>query len=218
MPPGIVQGPEAGLSSRTMIKIIGGTYRTRQLHVPPDATTTRPYTQRVKESVFNLLRGWFDDARVLDLFAGVGTVGLEAVSRGAAEVVMIERDRRIAAIANRNIDELGCGDRARVMIGDALGPMAAGAAPSPVDVMFVDPPYPMMQDEATRSLIEEQLTRLRPVMAESSFLILRSPFDPDEVNHDLKGYLGPEHHRYGPAMHVLLYQPDFSVDLTEDAP
>ena len=81
-----------------MIKIIGGEYRSRILEGPPDASTTRPITARVKEAVFNLLRGWCDDAVVLDLFAGVGAIGLEAVSRGAREVVLVELNTRIASI------------------------------------------------------------------------------------------------------------------------
>ena len=197
-----------------MIRIIAGEFRSRELLVPPDAEVTRPYTQRVRESVFNLLRGWFDDARVLDVFAGVGSMGLEAASRGAAEVVLIERDRKIADLAQANIDRLQCGDRVRVARVDALGPGAAASAPRPVDVVFVDPPYPMMRDEAQRTRVLEQITRLREVMAPSSFLVLRTPMGPERAALTIDGFDGPEAHEYSVGMWVMLYQPTRGDDAT----
>ena len=103
-----------------MLKIIGGEYRSRIIESPPDEAGQRPYLARIRESVFNLLRGWFEDARVLDLFAGVGTVGLEAVSRGAKTVLMVEKSPRTYKRLVANIEALGCGDRAIPMLGDAL--------------------------------------------------------------------------------------------------
>ena len=93
-------------------KIISGDFRTRILLTPEGEDRTRPMTARVKESVFAMLHGWFAGARVLDLFAGVGTVGLECVSRGAAEVVMVERDRDVFRYLEHNIETLKCRDRA----------------------------------------------------------------------------------------------------------
>ena len=110
-----------------MLKILGGEFRRRQLGEPPDRVRSRPMPARVKESIFNLLRGWFEDARILDLFAGIGTLGLEAVSRGAADVVMVERDKEIHSILEWNIRELGCEDRCRAVKADALGPSALTA-------------------------------------------------------------------------------------------
>ena len=211
----MICGPERDLRRRLttdMIRIIAGEYRSRELLVPPDAEVTRPYTQRVRESVFNLLRGWFEDARVLDVFAGVGSMGLEAASRGAAEVVLIERDRKIADLAQSNIDRLGCADRVRVARVDALGPGAIASAPQPVDVVFVDPPYPMMRDEAQRERVLEQVARLRTVMAESSFLVLRTPMGGHRADLLIDGFVGPEEHEYSAGMWVMLYQPDRGQD------
>lgn len=194
-----------------MPRIIAGTFRSRRLVSPPaEDTATRPYTDRVKESLFNLLRGWFDDARVLDLFAGVGTMGLEAVSRGAAEVVMIEQHRKIFAMLEQNIAALDCADRARAVHSDALGPSSLLSAPKPVDVVFIDPPYAMMHHEPSRTHVLDQAARLRDVMADPSMLVLRTPLDPDRTDHDIDGFIGPESHRYGSDMFVLLYQPAVS--------
>ena len=190
-----------------MLKILGGQYRSRILESPPDSDVTRPITARVKESVFNLLRGWFDDASVLDLFAGVGTIGLEAVSRGATDVVMIEQDRRTAAILRFNVEELGCGESATVVQADAFGPAALAQAPRDCDVVFLDPPYPLWRDEATRGRIVELAVRCRTVMKEKSFLVLRIPeeFTPEEGG--LPGFDGPEVHRYAEDMYIHLFMP-----------
>jgi 16S rRNA (guanine966-N2)-methyltransferase len=191
-----------------MLKIIAGEFRSRRLEGPAvHDLTTRPYLQRVKESVFNILREWFDEARVLDLFAGVGTVGLEAVSRGAAEVVMVERSRPLAEILQRNIETLACANRARVWRGDALLPECLRHAPSPVDLVFVDPPFSMMEDAAGRQRVLEQIARCPAIMADSSFVVLRSPLGPGEVDLEVPGLEGPEPHRYGKGMWVLFYVP-----------
>ncbi|MGE3109944.1 MAG: 16S rRNA (guanine(966)-N(2))-methyltransferase RsmD [Phycisphaerales bacterium] len=128
------------------MRIIAGEFRHRKLHSPPDAGTTRPIPDRVKESLFALLRGWTEGAVVLDAFAGTGAIGLEAISRGAQRCVFIERDKKIAQILRRNIEELGCEDRAEVVQGDALGAPLLSRCPRPVDLIFFDPPYPLVLD------------------------------------------------------------------------
>ena len=188
-----------------MLKILGGEFRRRQLGEPPDRVRSRPMPARVKESIFNLLRGWFEDARVLDLFAGIGTVGLEAVSRGAADVVMVERDKEIHSILEWNIRELGCDDRCRAVKADALGPSALAQAPRPVDVAFIDPPYSIMQEDKMVEAVLTQLERLEPVMADKSWLVLRTPKALSEEQRTLACYSGPELHEYGEDMFVYLY-------------
>ncbi len=192
----------------SMPRIIAGEFRSRRLISPADDATTRPYTDRVKESVFNLLRGWFDDAHVLDLFAGVGTMGLEAISRGAKRVVLVEHNRRIFDMLQQNIDALGCGDRAEAVLGDALGRTALLRAPRPVDVAFVDPPYELMQKREQRRRVLEQIERLKDILAERSFVVLRTPFGPsDDEPLKIEGFAGPEPHRHSKDMWVLLYEP-----------
>lgn len=162
---------------------------------------------RAKESIFNLLRGWFEDATVLDLFAGVGTMGLEAVSRGAARVVMVERDRSVFKLLQANIAALGCEDRASAIQGDALSVALLGSVPRPVDVVFIDPPYALMEQEESRQRVLEQVARCRGLMGEQGFLVLRTPVDPERVDHAVPGLAGPEVHRHRQQMAVLLYAP-----------
>ena len=190
-----------------MLKIIAGEYRSRRLREPRLDEPSRPYLHRIRESVFNLLRGWFEDASVLDLFAGVGTVGLEAVSRGASHVVLVEMNPQTHSHLVENIETLGCGDRAEAVLGDALSEHILFRAPKPVDLMFVDPPYPMMADETSRARVFEQIERCRVVLAEQSFVILRSPVGPNDADMSIPGYDGPEPHDYGRDKWVLLYQP-----------
>ena len=191
-----------------MIRILSGTFRSRLLESPAGDDLTRPMTARVKESLFGLLRGWFDDARVLDLFAGVGTMGLEAASLGAREVVCVERDRTVLGCLRRNIESLGCGDRVKVLVGDALSSGTVDRLAGPFDVVFMDPPYELMQDEKSLQRVLNAAARLRSVMGERGFLVLRRPVDPRTPPPPaLAGFVGPEVHDYGKGMQVLLYCP-----------
>lgn len=190
-----------------MLRIIGGEYRSRQIASPEGTDVTRPIAARVKESLFNLLRGWVEDANVLDLFAGVGTIGLEAVSRGAKRVVMVEHNRRIFRMLEENIETLDCSDRAEAMHGDALSAIIAVRAPKPVDLLFIDPPYSFLRDEAKRQQVLSQIETLRPVLADRSFVMLRTPEIAREMDLSIGGYEGPEIHRYGTDMRVNLYMP-----------
>ena len=189
-----------------MVRIIAGEYRSRQLLSERNDESTRPFLSRVKESVFSMLHEWFDGARVLDLFAGVGTVGLEAVSRGASAVLMVEKRPRTYRVLRGNIDRLGCGDRAKALLGDALGQVSLLQAPQPVDLVFVDPPYSMMREPRVRRRILDQIERCRGIMADKGYLILRSPVGPDEVE-AIKNFHGPEAHCYRKDMWVLIYEP-----------
>lgn len=120
------------------VRIIGGRWRGRRVAVP-DAAGLRPTTDRVRETVFNLLAPRIAGSRVADVFAGVGLLGLEALSRGAAGALFVERDRRLAEGIRRQLEELG-GAGARVITGDAYR-WLADAPPEPFDIIFLDPPY-----------------------------------------------------------------------------
>ena len=123
------------------MRIVSGRFRGRAL-AGPASRAIRPTSDRLRESIFNVLaHGYGDpvrDARVLDLFAGTGALGLEALSRGAAEAVFIEQDREALAILRRNIATLGEEVRSRVVPGDATRPPHA---PSACGLVFLDPPY-----------------------------------------------------------------------------
>jgi len=120
------------------VRITGGRWRGRRLAVA-GAEGLRPTTDRIRETLFNWLRPRLAGARVADLFAGTGILGMEALSRGAASALFVERDRRIARAIERGLAELGA-DHARVQAADAYR-LLAGGEPEPFDVVFLDPPY-----------------------------------------------------------------------------
>ncbi|PNS07656.1 16S rRNA (guanine(966)-N(2))-methyltransferase RsmD [Solilutibacter silvestris] len=122
-----------------VVRIIGGRWRGTKLPVP-DVPGLRPSSDRVRETLFNWLQPALPGARVLDLFAGTGALGLEALSRGAAAVTLVERDRAACAGLRASIDRLGAGAAAKVVTADALA-WLAGATGDPFDIVFVDPPF-----------------------------------------------------------------------------
>lgn len=158
------------------MRIIAGEFRHRTLQSPPDGASTRPIPDRVKESIFNLLRGHFEGATVFDAFAGVGSIGLEAVSRGATRVVMVEQDRRVAAILERNATSLGAGDRAEVVVGDALGAGALARCPRPVHIAFFDPPYELVRDRHGYARVRAQFEACVALLDDTGFALLRTPW------------------------------------------
>ncbi|MBX3408098.1 MAG: 16S rRNA (guanine(966)-N(2))-methyltransferase RsmD [Phycisphaeraceae bacterium] len=157
------------------MRIIAGEFRHRKLFTPRDAETTRPIPDRVKESLFSLLRGHFEGAQVLDCFSGTGSIGLEAISRGAAFVLFVEKDKNAAAILERNIEMLGCGDRCEVLKGDALGSAMLARCPRPLDLAFFDPPYPMIRDGAGWDRVRGQVSRVVALLADTGYACVRTP-------------------------------------------
>jgi 16S rRNA (guanine966-N2)-methyltransferase len=127
------------------MRIVGGRHRGRRLLAPP-GDAVRPTSDRAREALFNILSHGrfaagglpFADAAVLDAFAGTGAVGLEALSRGAAEAIFIERDPGALAILRRNLEGLGETARSRIVPGDATRPPRGAVACA---VAFLDPPY-----------------------------------------------------------------------------
>lgn len=137
---------------------------------------TRPFPDMVKEAMFNLLRGHFEGESVLDCFSGTGTIGLEAASRGATRVVCVERDRRVTKILQENIDMLGAEEEVEIVTGDALGPATIHRCPKPVHIIFFDPPYPMVRDEADWVRVKKQFERLILMLDDTGYAILRTPW------------------------------------------
>lgn len=120
------------------LRIIGGEWRGRRLGFPA-GRDLRPTGDRLRETLFNWLQGEVAGARVLDLFAGSGALGLEALSRGAARAVFVERSRAVAQALRHNLETLAAGDRARVIAADARRYLAG--TPEPFDLVFLDPPF-----------------------------------------------------------------------------
>jgi 16S rRNA (guanine(966)-N(2))-methyltransferase RsmD len=122
------------------MRVISGSARGRRLKTPR-GRLVRPTADRVKEAIFNLIGGDWKGLSVLDLFAGSGALGIEALSRGAQEAVFVEANRRCLSILWENIRLCGFSDRARVMRVDALRFLATRRGAWAFPVIFADPPY-----------------------------------------------------------------------------
>jgi len=123
------------------MRVIGGELGGRRLEAPP-GEGTRPMLDRVREALFETLRPWLTDAFVLDLFAGSGSLGIEALSRGARRARFVERAAGAYACLRGNLETLGLLERAELMRGDALA--AASWGTTPADVVLFDSPYPLL--------------------------------------------------------------------------
>ena len=123
------------------MKIGSGRLRGRKLHTPR-GSETRPTSGRLRKSLFDVLGGRLEGARVLDLYAGSGSLGLEALSRGAVFAVLVERGRPAAEAIRRNVEELGLSGRVEVFSRDVFGALdRLLARVERFDVVFADPPY-----------------------------------------------------------------------------
>lgn len=158
------------------MRIIGGRLKRKRLHSPKEATTTRPLPDHVRESIFNLLRGHFEGVSVLDGFAGTGSFGLEAISRGAARVTFVERERRVATILERNIAELGVGAESELVIGDALGPACLARCGRPLHIALLDPPYDLVRQPEGWARVVTQMSRVVALLDETGFAMVRTPW------------------------------------------
>jgi 16S rRNA (guanine966-N2)-methyltransferase len=148
------------------VRIVAGSHRGRRLVAPP-GLDTRPTGDRVREAAFNLI-GPLEDAVVLDLFAGSGAMGLEALSRGAARVVFVESDPAAVRAIGRNLEALGL--RGSVLRQDALQALQSEAqAGRRYDLVLVDPPYEMYPE------LQPALARTLPrVLADDGLLVVET--------------------------------------------
>jgi len=121
------------------MRVIAGSLKGRRLR-PPTWAGLRPTSDKLRETLFNVLAPVIEGARVLDGYAGTGAVGIEALSRGAAQVTFVERDRRAQALIAANLSACGIADR-YVMIRGGIDRAVRDLAPASFDVVWLDPPY-----------------------------------------------------------------------------
>lgn len=161
------------------MRIGSGKYRRRKLQTNP-GLVTRPIADRVKEMLFNHLRDELEDRRVADVFAGTGTIGLEALSQGAASVVFIENDHRAHDLLKKNVAMLHAEPETLCWRTDVF---RCSFRPKgmeqflPYDIVFFDPPYRMIRDLVPKTPLYKSLERLArdSVTSEDALLLLRTP-------------------------------------------
>lgn len=161
------------------MRIIAGQYRRRKLQ-PNPGNTTRPITDRAKESLFCQIEQRLPGARVADIFSGTGSLGLESLSRGAVAATFFERDRKAVELLRQNISHVGVDDCSLVWPTDILRcsfkPQNADFA-VPWNVLFFDPPYKMVDDLVPKSPLWKAVERLAyaETVADNALLVFRTP-------------------------------------------
>lgn len=177
------------------VRVVAGDLRGRRIESPV-GDATRPTTDKVREAVFNALGSLdvVDGARVLDLFAGTGAMGIEALSRGAVHCVFVESDRAALAVLRSNIEALGLTQRSTVVAGDAH---SLAMSHRSADIVIADPPY----GYSTWSRLLDSVI--------APFVVLES----DREIGDVKGWTTVRAKKYG-RTHVSFLEPDGAPDGT----
>lgn len=157
------------------MRVIAGSARSLPLKTVP-GTGTRPTTDRIKETLFNMLMPYVPGARFLDLFAGSGAIGIEALSRGASFACFAEKDRKAAACIRENLRFTGLSGRASVLESDVFLAIdrLENAGTAPFDIVFMDPPY----REGLEGAVLQRL-RESPLVTKDTLFIAEASMDTD---------------------------------------
>ena len=159
------------------MRIIAGAYKGRRL-ITPRGDVTRPTADQVRIALLDTLMPWLPQARLLDLFAGAGGVGLEALSRGAAHVTFVERDARAVAALRDNVATLGVADATRVVRDDVLRALGALArAGERFGLVFLDPPYDAEATTTTLAALADGALLTDRALVIAQHLTKRAPRD-----------------------------------------
>jgi 16S rRNA (guanine966-N2)-methyltransferase len=182
-----------------MLKITGGALRGRNLKTPP-GLDTRPTSAKVRQALFNILADHVRGARLADLFAGPGTLGIEALSRGAAHCLFVEHRREVSQVLRGNLAALGLEASSRVLVADAAQPGLELLISGPLDLVLADPPYN-----------QGQVARLLKLCATDGFLapggLLVVEHAPQEPPPDQPGLELVDQRRYGQTLLSFLARP-----------
>jgi 16S rRNA (guanine(966)-N(2))-methyltransferase RsmD len=152
------------------MRVISGKAKGRKLKTP-GKLPIRPTSDKIKGAIFNILREKVQDASVLDLFAGTGSLGIEALSRGASWVTFVEVNPKTAGLVKTNLEHTGFSDKADVIVGDAIKVLPRlGRQGEKFDIIFIDPPF---ESELVRKSLE--LLDLGTCLDTDSLIIARQP-------------------------------------------
>ena len=191
------------------MRILAGKFRGRLLLPPPQHTQTRPITGRAKKSLFDTLGPYLDQAVVLDLYSGTGTMGFEALSRGAAHCIFAEKDRKVIERLKTNIRDFGVSEITTVWSGDiqiTLRPRLAGMGQTP-DLIFLDPPYVDARRWDWEKAEANIFAPLADKLADDGLVALRTPKGVT-VPQTLAGLTEFRTKTYGSMVVTLLGKPD----------
>lgn len=174
-----------------ILRVISGTAKGHKLKTIK-GTTTRPTTDRVKESLFNIISGFVWGADVLDVYAGTGNLGIEALSRGAGSAVFIDKSQECSLVIKDNLTHTKLSDRASVIMGDVFSTLnKISKNNKKFDIIFLDPPY-------NKNLVGETLKCIAEsdIIKPEGVIVAEHDID-DEVPEELDGLLRYRQQKYG---------------------
>ena len=172
------------------MRIITGAAKGRRLSAP-DTAGTRPATDRVREAVFSSIGAWVEDADVLDLYAGSGSYGLEALSRGAATATFVEKGRRAVETLKANVELVGLGGR--IIAQDVGAFLDGGPGTGTYHLVFIDPPW-----DLTGEVVSSQLAEVDRILTPGGEVVV-SRRDGDPEPRQPPGWSVATDRRYGDA-------------------
>ena len=181
------------------MRVIAGTARSLPLKTP-EGMDTRPTTDRIKETLFNMLQTYIPDCVFVDIFSGSGGIGIEALSRGARKAYFIENAPKAIACIEQNLAFTKFTDRAIVLKQDACAGLS-GIFEKSVDVIFMDPPYNQEQEKR----VLEQLSRMKYV-TEDTLIVVEASLKTDFSYLNELGFTLQKEKKYKTNKHVFLYK------------
>lgn len=180
------------------MRVIAGTARSLPLKTVP-GMDTRPTTDRTKETLFNVLQPEIPDCRFLDLFAGSGAIGIEALSRGAAFCVFIEKNRKAYVCIEENLAFTRVKDRSRVMHTDVVTGLGQLEQEEAFDCIFMDPPYDMELEKEVLSVCKD-----KSFVSENTLFIIEASLSTDFSYLEEMGYTIVKQKKYKTNTHVFI--------------
>lgn len=180
------------------MRVIAGSARRLQLKTLK-GTETRPTTDRIKETLFNMISPWIGDCDFLDLFAGSGGIGIEALSRGAREAVFVEKNPRAMAVIRDNLRYTGLADRAVTLQMDVQAALRSLDGQKQFDYIFMDPPYGNLLEKETFHTLREA-----KVLKRDGLIITEASLDTDFGYLEDMGYRLVKEKNYKTNKHVFV--------------
>lgn len=148
--------------------------------ITPKGLSTRPTTDRIKETLFNMLQGELSDSIFLDLFSGSGGIGIEALSRGAAECVFVEKDKRALECIYENLKKTRLDKKSQVLSMEVMAALASMEGKKVFDIVFMDPPYNMGWEKKVLAYLKDS-----SLLTEDSLIVFEASYE--TVDNDMEG-------------------------------
>lgn len=180
------------------MRVIAGTARSLPLKTP-EGMETRPTTDRIKETLFNMLQTKIGDCVFVDLFSGSGGIGIEALSRGAKKAYFVEHDKKALACIRENLEFTKFMPRAVVLNGDVCS--AIDRIGQEADIIFMDPPYASGLDVTALRLLREAAC-----VTEDTLIIVEAALDRETAELEACGFTAEKVKKYKTNKHVFLYK------------